>query len=266
MATIFVTPTRRPDREHRFFLWSAVIMAVLVASGFGLQLAMGRSSFAVPIYLHVHAFFFFGWTVLYLVQNALVYIGSVALHRRLGWVALGWIPAMVIMGTFVTVAAARTLHVPFFFQPAYFLVMNPLSLYVFAGLAGVAIAMRKRTLWHRRLMFCAMSILLGPAIGRIIPAPMLIPFAGEAVFAVVILFPIAGIIRDLRADGRVHPAWLWGLGSIIAMQVMINVIAFSPLGPAIYRFATAGSAGATVSPLAFPSPPWARAKTARAAS
>lgn len=53
-------------------------MVVLVASGFGLQLAMGRSSFAVAIYLHVHAFIFFGWTVLYLVQNALGYTGSVA--------------------------------------------------------------------------------------------------------------------------------------------------------------------------------------------
>jgi hypothetical protein len=241
-------------------MWSALVMALLVASGFGLQLAMGRSSFAVPIYLHVHAFVFFSWTGLYLVQNVLAGTGSMVLHRRLGWLAVIWIPTMVFMGTFVTVEAARTLHVPFFFQPAYFLVMNPLSVCVFAGLAGAAIALRRRTLWHRRLMFCGMSILLGPAIGRIIPAPLLIPYAGEAVFCVIILFPIAGMIRDLRADGRIHPAWLWGLGVIAGMQVMINVITFSPLGPAIHRFATAGSAGSAAPPLDFPLPPWGRVK------
>ena len=257
MATVALTPSPLSiDREHRFFLRAAIVMTLIVFGGFSLQLAMGRSSFAVPIFLHVHAFFFFGWTLLYLVQNLLIGAGSVGLHRRLGWIAVAWIPAMMVMGTYVTVEAARTLHIPFFFQPGYFVVMNPLSLYVFAGLAAAAIAMRRRTLWHRRLMFCGMSIILGPAIGRIIPMPFLIPYAGEAVFAVVLLFPIAGMIHDLRANGRIHPAWFWGSGTIVAMQIAINLVAFSPLGPAIYRGITAGSPGAAVAPLAFPPPPW----------
>lgn len=248
------------DREHRFFIRSAILMTLTVFGGFSLQLAMGRSSFAVPVFLHVHAFFFFGWTVLYLVQNLLAGPGRVRLHRRLGWLAVFWIPGMVIMGTYATVLAARTLHVPFFFKPAYFLVMNPLSLYVFAGLAGFAVAMRRRTLWHRRLMFCAMSIILAPALGRIVPSPLLMPYTGEILCMLVLLFPLAGMVHDLRARGQIHPAWLLGAGTIVTMQVTINVIAFSPLGPAIYRIATAGSPGAAVAPLAFPPPPWMKAK------
>jgi hypothetical protein len=167
---------------------------------------------------------------------------------------------MVVMGTYVTVEAVRTLHAPFFFQPAYFIIMNPLSLFVFAGLATAAIILRRRTLWHRRLMFCGMSILLGPAVGRIIPSPLLMPFVGEAVFAVILLFPLAGILHDRRTRQRVHPAWLWGVGTIVAMQLAINAVTFSPLGPAIYRAVTDGSPGATLAPLAFPPPPWAKGK------
>jgi len=262
MATATMARASGIDREHRFFITSAIVMTLVIISGFGLSLAMGRSSFAVPAFLHVHAFIFFGWTFLYLTQNLLVGTGWVGLHRQLGWLAVGWIPAMVAMGTYVTIAAARSLHVPFFFQPAYFVVMDPLALYVFAGLATAAIVMRRRTFWHRRLMFCGMAIVVGPGLGRILPMPLFMPYAGEAVFVAVLLFPIAGMIYDLRARGRIHPAWLWGTGAIVAMQIAIEVITFSPLGPAIYRGVTAGSPGAEEAPLAFPPPPWATAKTA----
>lgn len=210
MATITIPPQPSIDSEHRFFVRAAIVMTLLVFGGFSFQLVMGRSSFAVPAFLHIHAFFFFGWTVLYLVQNLLAGPDWVALHRRLGWIAVVWIPAMMFMGTYVTVVAVRTLHAPFFFQPAYFVIMNPLWLYVFAGLATAAIMLRRRTLWHRRLMFCGMSIIIGPAVGRIIPSPFLMPFTGEAVFAVILLFPLVGMIHDARTRGRIHPAWLWG--------------------------------------------------------
>ncbi len=258
MTTIAMNRAGAIDREHRFFTGGAILMALLVAGGFGLSLAMGRSSFAVPWFVHVHAFFFFGWTMLYLGQTLLVGTGRVALHRRLGWLAAGWLPAMVLVGLFVTVEAARLGHIPFFFQPAYFVVLNPLTLLTFAGLAGAAIALRRRSEWHRRLMFCAMALIIGPGIARLMPLPLLIPFAGEAVFGAIVLFPLVGIVRDLRARGRVHPAWLWGLGGIAAMQLAVNVVTFSPLGPAIYRGMTAGSPGAMAAPLAFPPPPWAK--------
>ncbi|MFD1952343.1 hypothetical protein ACFSGX_16330 [Sphingomonas arantia] len=261
MATVASPRIASIDREHRFFIRSAIVMTLLVFSGFSLQLAMGRSTFAVPIFLHVHALVFFGWTVIYAAQNFLAGPEWIGLHRRLGWIAIVWIPAMLVMGTFVTIEAARTVRVPFFFQPAYFVVMNPLSLYVFAGLATAAIVLRRRTLWHRRLMFCGMAILLGPAIGRIIPSPLLMPFAGEAVFAVILLFPLAGMIHDVRARGRIHPAWFWGLGSLVSTQIAINAIAFSPVGLAVYRAVTEGSPGADVDPLRFGPPPWATSKS-----
>lgn len=230
-------------------------MALVVFAGFSLQLAMGRSSFASPLIVHAHAIVFMGWVVLYVVQNALVARGSIALHRRLGWIGAGWIVAMVVLGTAVTVRLVRLGHAPFFFPPALFLVMNPLLILSFAGLTAAAIVQRRRTDWHRRLHYAGMALLLGPAFGRLLPMPLLIPYAYEVDFLAVLIFPIIGIVADWRRTGAVHPAWWWGLGVIVGSTVLTDAIAYSPVGTALYRAATAGSPGAALSPLEYPAFP-----------
>lgn len=78
----------RPVRtDHRFFFVTAIAMLAIVVLGFGMQWAMGRSTFSAPPMLHVHGLVFLSWTILYVVQTGLVARGSVALHKRLaGWV------------------------------------------------------------------------------------------------------------------------------------------------------------------------------------
>lgn len=246
----------RPVRtDHRFFFTSAVAMLAIVVLGFGTQWAMGRSTFRAPPMLHVHGVVFLGWTILYVVQTGLVARGSVALHKRLGWLGAVLATAMVPLGILMTVAMIRRGATPFFFEPAYFLVMNPVSVLTFGGLVAAAIVNRRRTAWHRRLMFCAQAFVIGPAFGRLLPMPLLAPYAGWAVFAAVMVLPAIGIWADRRRTGRVHPAWIWGFGTMAAAQAAMSLIAFSPVGAAIYAAATAGSPGAAVDPFAFPSPP-----------
>lgn len=241
--------------DHRFFIVTAFLMAAIVVSGFSLQLAMGRSTFRAPLLLHAHALVFFGWTTFYVLQVALAGTQSRTLHRRLGWVGAGWAALMVVLGTVMTVGMIRRGATPFFFQPAYFLVMNVMSVVTFAGLVAAGIALRRRTAWHRRLLFCGMAVVIGPAFGRLLPMPLLVPHAGWAVFAALMLLPSAGLVADLRRRGRVHPAWWWGMGTITAAQVATSLIAFSPLGLSLYQVATAGAPGARVAPYAFPPPP-----------
>jgi hypothetical protein len=242
---------------HGFFFWSAIVMALLNVTAFSFQLAMGRSSFHVSPLIHAHALVFFGWVMIYLAQNVFATTGTLPLHRRLGWIAAFWIPLMVALGIAVTVYLTREGHVPFFFTPAFFLIMNPLEILVFAGLAAAAIMLRRKTQWHRRLIFCAMANIMGPAFGRLLPVPLMIPYATWGIFAGMMLFPLAGIIHDLRTRGRVHPAFLWGTGAIVACQLAIGPIAASSLGDAVYRAATTGSPGAAIAPHAYPPPPWA---------
>jgi hypothetical protein len=233
----------------------AMLMALVLVAGFSMQLAAGRSTFASPLPVHAHALLFFGWTTLYLLQNGLVASGNTAIHRRLGWLSAIWVPAMVAAGLYVTIAMVRRGAVPFFFEPAYFLFMDGLFLLVFAGLAAAAVINRRRTDWHRRLMFCAMAILTGPGWGRLLPAPLLVPWVGEATFAAAMLFPIAGMIADKRRSGRVHPAWWWGAGSIVGMQLLISLLATSAPGLEVYRWITDGAPGAQVPGDAFPPAP-----------
>jgi hypothetical protein len=241
--------------DARFFAISAILMTLVMVVGFSLQLAAGRSSFSAPLLVHAHAVVFFGWVMIYLAQNLLVAGGNVAVHRRLGWIAVLWIPLMLVLGLEVTMAMVQRGGVPFFFQPQHFLVFDPVSLIFFAALAVVAIRMRRRTDWHRRLMFCGMALLLGPGFGRLLPVPLFMPYAYDVAFFAQLLFPLAGIVADRRRSGTVHPAWIWGLGVCLLSYVVTQGIAFSPIGDVLYAQAVAGTPAAAVPGLAFGPPP-----------
>jgi hypothetical protein len=162
---------------------------------------------------------------------------------------------MVAVGLYLSLATVRRGAVPFFFEPGFFLFMSNLFLFAFVGLTAAAIVKRRETQWHRRLMFCGMATLTAPGWGRLLPMPLLIPWAGWVSFAAIMLFPIAGVIADLRRSGRVHPAWWWGIGVMVATQLVVVAIANSGLGLSIYELATQGSPGASVAPSAYPPSP-----------
>jgi hypothetical protein len=121
MATVAEQPLVPASGDERFFLRAAVVMTITIIAGFSFQYLMGRSTFASPVRVHAHAFFFMGWVAIYLLQNIFVATGRMHFHRRLGWIAAFWIVPMVIMGCAVTVAMVRGGHVPFFFRPLHFL-------------------------------------------------------------------------------------------------------------------------------------------------
>ena len=254
MATLAEQPLAPVVGDERFFLRAAIVMTVTIVSAFAFQYLMGRSTFASPVRVHLHAFFFMGWVAIYLLQNIFVATGRMNLHRRLGWIAAFWIIPMIVMGFVVTIAIVRHGHVPFFFRPLQFLIFDPLTVLAFAGLTVAAVRLRRHTDWHRRLHFCAMAMLLTPAFGRLLPLPLLQPWAWEAAFAAALLFPVAGMIADVRRSGRVHPAWNWGVGVTLAAFVLIEGITYSPLGTTIYAAVTAGSPGAAIAPLDFAPP------------
>lgn len=243
MATV-IDALRVLRSEERVFQHLAWAMAATIVAGFGLNLALGRSTFAVPLVYHLHAAVFFGWVVLYLVQNTLVANGNVALHRRLGWLVALWVPTMVVLGVAMTVTSLRRQGGPPFFDMREFLIGNPVGLLAFAGLVGAAIKMRRRTDWHRRLMLCAMTILTGPGLGRLLPMPFLIPVAWWIANLLPLIFPAMAILADHRRGRGFHPAWGYGLGAIVGSLALGVAIAHSPLGFALTERVAAGTPGA----------------------
>ena len=254
MATISEAARNRTD-DLRFYRVMAAVMAALVVLAFSLQFLAGRSSFNARALVHVHAFVFMGWTVLFLAQSQLAGRAPLARHRTLGQISACWVVLMVVTGTWITLDMVQRGGAPFFFQPQHFVIANPMTLAFFALLVAVAVRLRRAADWHMRLQLCAMAALLGPAFGRLLPSPLLVPYAFEVALLAGLFVPAAGIARDLLREGRVHPAWWWGTAAIVATVPLARLAAFSPLGDAIYHWVVAGYPGASVAGLAFPSPP-----------
>jgi hypothetical protein len=255
MATVVDPIDTAPASGEPFFRRMALIMAIVIVAGFTFQFAMGRSTFAARPLVHVHALVFFGWVALFLAQVWLVRAGDIARHRLLGRVGAVWVVAMVVMGIAITVDVIQRGITPFFFQPQHFLVINPLGLLCFAGFTAAAIVKRGQSDWHRRLHLSALALLMGPAFGRLLPMPFIVPYAFETAAIAGFVFIVAGMVRDWRVLGRVHAAWVWGLAVGAVWVAVSGPIARSGFGDALYATVTAGHPGEAVPGLAYPPPP-----------
>ena len=256
MATIAPAFSTRAGRDG-FFATIALVMTATVIAGFSLHFLLGRSSFNARALVHLHGVVLMGWMVLFTLQAQL---GAGAqtprLHRQLGWVGAGWAALVVAVACAVIVDVTRRGIAPFFFQPQHFLIANPLTAFAFAGFTYAAIRMRRRTDWHRRLHICGTAMIMGPAFGRILPMPLLIPWAFEISCLAGLAFPAAGMIHDRRRYGRVHQAWLWAFVVMLALLLTAQLLAFSGFGDWLYGVVTQGAPGAALDGRAFaPMPP-----------
>jgi len=162
-----------------------------------------------------------------------------------------------VMGFTITGWTLQNGGGPPFFAQNQFLFDNPFMLLSFAGIAAWAVAIRKNTGWHRRLMFCAFAMLTGPGVGRLAPSIYLIPYAWYLTAVLpAVLFPAIGMVADKRRYGAVHPAWLWGVGIMLALQVVADLAASSAWGVGFTEQFIAGTPGAERPMEAFfPGPP-----------
>ena len=243
MATT-APPQRRPVEGTRFFTIMMFVMAGVIIAGFSLNLAMGRSSFALPLAFHVHGLIFMGWLALALAQVVTIASGQIALHRQLGRLGYVWVPTMIAAGAMIILVSVRGSGGPFFFAQNEFLISNLAGLAVFGVLALWALRAQRYTGWHRRLMLVAMSALTGPGLGRLLPMPLLIPYAWPIAVCASFIFGFIAMVADWRANGRVHPAYWWGMGINVGGFLASMALAYSPLGYAITEAVIAGTPGA----------------------
>ena len=228
MATVAAPDVSVIQRERAFFFYMALAVLVTVLAGFGFFFAIGASSIYSPWWVHLHALSMATWVLLFVTQNWLVYRGNLTAHRTLGPLAAGWAAWIFCLGLVVTAMDVKTHRVPPFFQPNYFLVMDWLNMVAFAGLVTAAVRLRNRADWHKRLMLGAMLQLIAVAWGRL-TLPFIFDQRGVWLVLLILLGYFAvGMAWDKRHRGTVHPAWLWGAGTLVVWVTLSFATASLP--------------------------------------
>lgn len=238
MAT---APGQISAAENRYFRRAAAILTGIAVLGFAVFNLAGLTDItAMPTATHVHAAVMTGWIAVFIVQVMLATGGNIALHRRLGWVGAALALATVLTGfatVYATFAAGR---VPPIFPPGYFFILGLANIIGFGMFVGAAIALRRRTDWHKRLMLGSMLMIYEPVLGRTLPF-IVIPALGgpEAAFpailanreafelfrfAVHIAIALALLLIDRRTSGRLHPASILLVVAVAAIYALSNGI------------------------------------------
>ena len=249
-AVAGTAPGARADRRSQFYLWLTVAMAATAFLGFA-------PTFWVPLaqgiperigVLAIHGALYFGWSLFLIYQAWLVASGRTARHRDVGIIGVSLATAMVIFGVLAAInSALRADAAGARVAGEAFMIVPMSAMLSFAALITAAIVNSRRAGWHKRFILSASAILLDAPIAR----PFTIyfamgghppPFQGNVGLAGVggppppvaaVLIPgllawsfiAAGMVRDWRVLGKVHPAY-W-LGGTLALAVMLLRIPFS---------------------------------------
>src|SRR3990167_589923 len=193
-------------RPELFWHRMAIGLAIFIVLGF-LQFALRGfvDPVAAPFWVHLHGALMLAWLALLIVQPTLVARDNLALHRRLGWIGAGLALVITGLGIFTGLASLVLGRFPPFFTPPYFLALTTVESLVFGLMVWAAVRRRHTTAWHRRLMIGATIVILEPALGRILPMPLMIGWSDIPIG--LIQLAAVGIIAlyDRRTLAPVHP-------------------------------------------------------------
>jgi hypothetical protein len=225
MATLAQTRTR----DQSFWQKMMLGIALFIVFGFAQFGARGFVDYrAVPGFVHVHALVMLSWLALTVAQATFVARDNMVLHRKLGWVGAGLAVVVVGFSSWVAIMIVKAHHQPPVFAPPYFLARTQVGMLAFAGLIVAAIVRRRETEWHRRLMVGALVLLLEPALGRVLPMPLIMPYGEWAVLAVQ-LGVLAIVMRhDRRTIGAIHPATTSAVLVVALTHCIVELLAIAP--------------------------------------
>ncbi len=232
-------------RDNRFYNRLTIALSVVILLAFALFNMAGLTDWSgAPSVTYTHAALMIVWLALFAAQGLLGAGRHMRWHRPLGWAGAGLAAVVVITGLATGMATVATGRTPPFFSDAYFLSLTTVQPVLFGLIFAAAIALRRKTDWHRRLMLGSLLLIAEPAFGRLIPL-ILVPALGgpEAGMASLLemrewiplmeltlqLALLALAMRhDKRLHGAVHRAHLWTLGALIALPTINKLLEAVP--------------------------------------
>jgi hypothetical protein len=235
-------PARGFMADQAFFTRFAIALTAFILFGvIQFELRGFVNIMTVPWFLHVHGALMVTWLAMYVLQSSLVSAGQVAIHRKTGWLALALAVGVVGFGSFTGINAIRAGKVPPFFSNPFFLALNQFGILAFAFVVGLAIVKRRQVEWHRRLMLGTGIVIMEPALGRLLPMPLMGQTFGELTASLIQLLMVAIVARhDRKVLGRVHPATLTLALVLVVTHLAIDLLARMPAWQALTQSIAAG--------------------------
>lgn len=216
----------RPTRDHRLYIWVAVVFPLIVFAGFARTYYL-KGWFAAPplpsLLVHIHGLIMTAWVLLFVTQVGLVARRRTRIHQRLGIVGGVLAALVVIVGILTAIFAAARGSAPGP-PPLVFLVIPLGDMLVFAILIGLALYYRRRMEVHKRLMLLASLSLLVAAFARI-PFKFIEANGPLAFFGLTDLCILAFVAGDTVMNRRLHSVFIWGTLFIIASQPLRMLVA-----------------------------------------
>jgi hypothetical protein len=216
----------------RFHLRMAVVFVIIAFAGFTptYWLPLAQGTFARPPIVHLHGTLLFSWTLLYLMQTALIASGRTARHRALGLFGIALFSVMCC-----SVVATRLILLRGEVQAGFgdaarrFSAIALCSLPLLIGLFAAAIANIRRPEFHKRLMYLVMVGLMIPAIARVFvvllkpagavgPPPVFVLIPPTLVAALLI---VVAIVYERRRYGRTHAVNVYGGATLVLWTLAI---------------------------------------------
>lgn len=214
-----------------FYLHVALACAATAFLGFAPTYfaPLAHRTFSASPVIHFHGLLFFAWSLYFVMQTWLAASGRVVNHRSFGIVGVSLATAMTIFGFLASVhvmkhsAALGQLDAGIGFS------IVPMSGIAFFAVVFVLAMMntRKPEVHKRLMLLAAVSILDAPIARWFItflappgpPGPPPVPVTiAPAVVASLLL--VVAMVRDWRAEGRVHPVYIYGTLALLTLKVL----------------------------------------------
>jgi hypothetical protein len=233
MATTMQERARVMARPRVGYFYVYMAMSCLAVAFLGFAptywMPLAEGTFRANPIVHIHGLVFFSWTIFFVWQTWLAASGRLARHRAVGLIGVSFATAMTIFGTLVAINMMKTAAAGGFDDAGKTFALVPLAgIVFFAIVVAAAIANVRRPEWHKRLMLVATVSLLEAAVARwyfvfvLPPGPPGPPPVMATVPPAMVggLLLIIAIVHDVRQRGRPHPAYLIGLGALVALKLL----------------------------------------------
>jgi hypothetical protein len=227
--------------DQAYFTRFTIILALFIMAAF-IQFSL-RGFVDVrnaPLLTHAHGALMVAWLGIVVAQNLTAQTGRTDWHRQLGWTGAALTGAIMVVGVALGFDVVAGNRAPPFFSAPYFLALTTVEPIAFAGLVAWGVALRRNTQWHRRAMLGAMVVILEPALGRLLPMPLLGGWGEWTILALQLSVLAMLALHDRGTGGRVHPATLVLMTVVTAAHLTIFGLSVTPAFAAYAETLAAG--------------------------